>query len=130
MSQPIAKEVYVTLAGTIDTQLVQRAFTAISVAVNNQVGKVHLLIQSTGGQVDDGISLYNYLRNLPFELITYNCGSVASVAVVVFLAGYVRRASATAQFAIHKTSVAVPHGATATQLWKRRVQSGEVGSGS
>jgi ATP-dependent Clp protease protease subunit len=43
------------------------------------------LVQSTGGFVGDGIAIYNYLRNVPIEIIAYNGGMVSSIAVLVFI---------------------------------------------
>src|SRR5579863_577549 len=107
---------YATLAGPVDSQMVQRVFGSMSIALNNGIKRVHLLLQSQGGFVSDGICLYNYLRKLPITLTTYNAGSVMSVAVIVFLAAEHRKASATATFMIHKTQIASAAGTTSNQL--------------
>lgn len=91
-------------------------FQAFSVAINAGVKRVHLLMQSTGGLVDDGIAIYNYLSNLPIEITTYNGGSVQSIAVLVYLAGKVRKASRNASFLIHKTSFGFPVNPTAEMM--------------
>lgn len=93
---------YGTLTGSIDEELTTRAMRDFTLAINAGVETVHLLIQSAGGIIGEGIGLYNYLRKLPLELIVYNGGVVASVAVPVFLAGRKRKASKTASFMIHK----------------------------
>lgn len=98
-------EIYATLTGLVDADMVRRVFNAGATAVNAKIQKIHLLIQSTGGFVGDGIALHNYLRNLPIEITTYNMGSVMSIAVLVYLAGNVRRASESATFMIHKSTV-------------------------
>src|SRR5689334_8558543 len=95
--------VYATLAGQIDQAMVQRVFQGIAVAVNNGVREIHLLFQSLGGGVGEGISLYNYLRTLPIELHIYNAGTLASIAVIAFLGGKHRYASTHATFQIHRT---------------------------
>ena len=74
------KEVYITIAGNVDTGMVQRIFNGIAVAVNNRVDTIHMLLQSNGGLIGDGVGLYNYLRNVPITLIAYNGGTVASSA--------------------------------------------------
>lgn len=101
--QIVPKTIYASLAGNVDPLMVQRIFAGFSVAVNEKVEVVHLLIHSTGGLISDGIGIYNYLRKLPMSLTTYNGGAVASIAVLIFLAGQVRRASKTAVFMIHRS---------------------------
>jgi len=114
--QQVPSEVYVTLAGLVDDQMVQRVFANGAIAVNSGVKKMHLLIQSPGGTVGDGIAIYNYLRSLPIEIITYNGGSVMSIAVLVYLAGKVRKVSKAATFMIHRTAFTFNTPATAEAL--------------
>ena len=76
---------YVTAAGIIDQAFLQRVFQGFAMASNANVQQIHLLFQSTGGTVADGIALYNYLRTLPIELHLYNAGTVSSIAVIVVL---------------------------------------------
>jgi ATP-dependent Clp protease, protease subunit len=97
-------EIYATLTGSIDADMVRRVFNAGSIAMNARVRKLHLLIHSNGGFVGDGITLYNYLRGLPIEITTYNMGTVMSIAVLVYLAGKVRNVSNAATFMIHKST--------------------------
>src|SRR5262245_51143183 len=99
MSAPqpaLPTEIYATLTGPVDADMVRRVFNGGAVAVNGGIRRVHLLVQSAGGFVGDGVVLYNYLRNLPVEFITYNAGSVLSIAVLVYLAGSLRKVSKTA----------------------------------
>jgi ATP-dependent Clp protease protease subunit len=95
--------VYATLAGPVDQATVQRIFQGVAVAINSGVTSIHLLFQSAGGSVADGIALYNYFRALPIDLHLYNGGTVASIAVIAFLGARHRYASAHATFMIHKT---------------------------
>jgi ATP-dependent Clp protease, protease subunit len=104
MNAPGPLEIYMTFAGVIDQQATQRIFGAFAQAINNHFGRVHLLVQSGGGGIEDGIAIYNYLRNLPLEIITYNCGGVSSIAVLIYLAGKPRRATADATFMLHRTT--------------------------
>src|SRR5579859_1867486 len=99
----LPEEVYLTLTGLVDQDMVKRIFNSFAVAVNGGVKTAHMLIQSTGGMVSEGVAIYNYLRGLPINLITYNGGSVASIAVLVYLSGKTRKASATSTFMIHRT---------------------------
>lgn len=63
--------------------------------------KLCLFINSLGGQLDDGISLFGFLRSLPLELTTINVGLVASVAIVPFMAGKKRIAFPHSLFHFH-----------------------------
>lgn len=65
---------------------------------------VHLLFQSNGGSVGDGVFLYNYFRSLPFEFTIYNVGSVVSIAAVAFLGAKHKRVSAAGTFMLHRTT--------------------------
>lgn len=99
----IQPTIYATLAGGIDQATIQRVFQGIAVAINGGVQTLHLLMQSAGGIVADGVALYNYFKNLPLDLHLYNGGGVSSIAVVAFLGARHRYASANATFMIHKT---------------------------
>lgn len=116
MNQQPPTSVWFTLAGTVDNQMVQRVFQSFAAAMQSGVKDAHILIQSSGGFVGDGIAIYNYLSNLPINITTYNAGSVSSIAVLVFLAGVHRVASETSTFMIHKTHASPPPGATAAVL--------------
>jgi ATP-dependent Clp protease, protease subunit len=101
--QPIQEEIYGTFAGFIDQLAVQKFFNSFAIAMNNRVRKVHLLIQSSGGVIADGVALYNFIRNIPIEVVTYNMGSVQSIGVIVFLGAKQRKAVKTATFMIHRS---------------------------
>lgn len=102
---------YFTLSGDVNSDMVRRVFDAVSDMSNDGVGTAHVLIQSNGGYVSDGICLYNFLSRLPIKLVTYNAGAVASIAVTLFLAGGKRYASDTARFMVHKSHATASPGA-------------------
>lgn len=55
--------------------------------VGSQKGKnIHVMIDSVGGDLDEGVSIYNYLKGLP-NVTTECSGSCASAASIVFMAG-------------------------------------------
>jgi ATP-dependent Clp protease, protease subunit len=97
------QEVYAMFAGGIDQNAVGRIFQGMSAAIQNKVASVHLLMQSTGGIVGDGICLYNFFRTLPIDLTVYNTGAVSSVAVIAYLGAKKRKVSAHAAFMVHRT---------------------------
>jgi len=98
------EEIFMSVASPIDDQLVQKLFNAFSLVINGPVKKVNLLMHSSGGYVSSGIALYNLLTNIPIHITTYNGGNVASIAVLVYLSGKVRKTSANATFMLHKTA--------------------------
>ena len=116
MEESIPEELYATIAGDIDDQLVQRVFVNMATAINGGVKIANIIIQSNGGFVGSGISLYNYLKGVPITINTYNTGSISSIAVPVFLAGETRKACTTATFMIHKTHMSPGAGTTGAQL--------------
>ena len=100
-----------TLSGDVNSDMVRRVFDAVADMTEDRVTTAHILIQSNGGYVSDGICLYNYLSKLPIKIVTYNAGAVASIAVILFLSGQERYASDTARFMVHKSHASAPHGA-------------------
>ncbi|MGC1889211.1 MAG: ATP-dependent Clp protease proteolytic subunit [Stellaceae bacterium] len=95
--------VYATFAGGINQDTLNRIFLNLSAATQRGVTTIHLLFESTGGNVGDGISLFNYFDSFPLKLHIYNTGTVASVAVTSFLGAPHRYASAHATFMIHRS---------------------------
>lgn len=96
-------EIYATLTGNIDPAAAQRVMTSIRTASMNNVKKAHILIQSTGGGIGEGIGLYNLFRKAPIDLAFYNGGSIASIAVVAYLGAKNRKTSRNAMFTLHRT---------------------------
>lgn len=100
---PVTNSVYAVFAGPIDQAAVQRIFAGITTATANKIESIHLLFQSYGGTVSDGVCLYNFFRSLPLNLILYNVGNVSSAATIAFLGANKRKTSAYATFMIHRT---------------------------
>jgi ATP-dependent Clp protease, protease subunit len=96
---------YIVFAGELNAASVQRIFNSVSMAnAISSASHVHLLFQSPGGRVDDGVCLYNFFRSLlPFDLTIYNCGSVQSMGTLAFLGAKFRKVSAHATFMIHRS---------------------------
>ena len=97
-------EVYATFCSVIDTLAVQWIMNGISVASQNNVERVHLLFESTGGNVGDGICLYNFFKTCPIGLSIYNAGTVASIAAVAYLGAETRVVSKHATFMVHPST--------------------------
>lgn len=104
-SPPPIKEVFGVFCDQITQESVRRIALSIAFATQNGFERIHLLFQSTGGFVSEGIVLYNLFKTLPIELVIYNAGGVNSIASIAFLGAKKRVTSARAVFMIHKTTV-------------------------
>jgi ATP-dependent Clp protease, protease subunit len=96
-------EAWYTLSGDVNSDMVHRMFEAIAEMTEEGIETAHILLQSNGGYVSDGLCLYNYMANAPIEFVMYNGGAVASIACTVYLAGTRRYCSSTARFMVHKS---------------------------
>lgn len=108
-------DVHAVFVGGILEASVRGILQAISTGIANSVGHIHLLFQSGGGNVGDGVCLYNYLRTLRTPFTIYNVGSVCSIATLAYLGAEERKASASATFMLHRTRVS-PQATTANRL--------------
>lgn len=104
-------EAWFTLSGDVNSDMVHRVFEAVSGMTGAGIDRAHVLIQSNGGYVSDGLCMYNFLSKAPIEFVMYNGGAVASIAVILFLAGSTRYASETARFMVHKSHATASPGA-------------------
>lgn len=63
--------------------------------------EIHLRVNSPGGDVFDGVAMYNALRQHPARVVTHIDGLAASIASVIALAGAEVRMAPNAFFMIH-----------------------------
>jgi len=105
------KEAWFTLSGDVNSDMVHRVFEAVGHMTEDGIETAHVLVQSNGGYVSDGLCLYNFMSKSPIEFVMYNGGAVASIAVIMYLSGRRRYASDTARFMVHKSHASAPHGA-------------------
>ena len=101
--QAYQKEGYFTLSGDVNSDMVHRVFEAVGHMTEDGIETAHVLVQSNGGYVSDGLCLYNFMSKSPIEFVMYNGGAVASIAVIMYLSGTRRYASETARFMVHKS---------------------------
>ena len=98
----LPKEVWGIFCGGINQDSAQKISNTMSVASNGGVEHIHLLFQSTGGTINEGIYLHNLFESLPLKLTLYNAGQVSSIAAIAYLGAQGRKASAGAVFMLHK----------------------------
>jgi ATP-dependent Clp protease protease subunit len=58
-------------------------------------------MSSSGGMVEEGMSLYGFIRSLPVDITIHNIGSIDSIALAVYLAAARRLANPDATFLMH-----------------------------
>jgi ATP-dependent protease ClpP protease subunit len=122
--QPVApQEIYGVFCGQIDQASVQRIFQSMSTATNPNlsVTHVHLLFQTSGGIVGDGVALHNFFKAYPLPLTIYNVGSVMSIGTIAYLGAKRRLTSAHALFQIHRSTMTTQNALVADL--KGRIQS-------
>jgi ATP-dependent Clp protease protease subunit len=115
MIEGSAQDCYGVFCGGIDASGVKRIFEAVGAAMAAEAPRLHLLLQSSGGTLGDGVCLYDYLRAVPIEVVAYNVGSICSAAIFAYLGARQRKTSAFAAFMIHRTYIS-PHAARAENL--------------
>jgi ATP-dependent Clp protease, protease subunit len=81
-ARSVTPDLYAVLSGTLDSSAVPRILTSFGNASQNNVQYMHVLFQSTGGGIREGIRLYNFFKNFSLDLTFYNMGVVSSVAVI------------------------------------------------
>lgn len=93
---------YVTYYGAIVPQSVNNIMQIISQMRSQfKITNIYFNISSSGGDTSAWISLYNYLKALPENVITHNMGSVDSIANVIFLAWDKRYSAPHSSFLFH-----------------------------
>ena len=95
--------VYVNFYGVITETSATRFMQACAqIIAADQPDCLYFLFSSPGGDVNAGVSIYNYLRALPVpRVVMHNTGSIDSVANVVFHGANERYAAPHSTFHFH-----------------------------
>lgn len=98
------KTVYINFFDSIDPTKVNKfiLFTVDAIKQHDPT-EIYYFISSTGGDVDSGFTLYNFLVSLQSKItITmHNIGTIDSIANVIFMGGQKRYAAPNASFLYH-----------------------------
>ena len=105
---PLPETVYISFNAQVAPQTIQPLLALCAQAVTQQVKKVYLLLSTPGGDVQMGMTAYNMLKGMPFELITHNVGAVNSIGNVIFLAGEKRYCVPHSTFMFHGVGFNAP----------------------
>lgn len=108
-------EVFTTFVGLINQDNAQKLVHNLDGATQRGVKHVHVLFQSSGGSVADGVFMYNLFRSLPIELTLYNAGQVCSAALIAYLGAGHRKTNPRATFMVHRSTLN-PQPATSKNL--------------
>lgn len=98
-------DAYIRFMGAVDPPRVAKLFHAIDEKIAAGVQRIHLLLNTPGGSVEQGIAVYNYLRGAPVEVVTHNFGTVDSIGIVIFCAGKKRLSVPHARFLLHPIAI-------------------------
>lgn len=98
---PQSDTVYVSFSAEINPTTAESLIATMARLANGGAKTVHLLLNTPGGGVMNGINIYNVLRAMPFKLVTHNVGNVDSIGNAIFLAGEERYAVPQARFMFH-----------------------------
>lgn len=93
---------WATFVGRINEGTVCSLITNLDIATQRKTETVHLLFQSSGGDVAEGVTLYNYFRNMSIGLVLYNTGSVSSIATLAYMGAKKRVCSKYGTFMLHR----------------------------
>lgn len=92
---------YLSFTSDVNPASAKALLTACAQCASAGIKEVHLLLSTPGGDVREGMALYNIMRGMPFELTTHNVANVDSIGNVIFLAGKHRYATSSATFMFH-----------------------------
>lgn len=89
------------LEGEIDGDMAATASKAVLLLQSINTDPIQITINSVGGEIVHGLALYDLLRASPCEINMHGTGQVASMALIVFMAGDVRTCSKHCVFMNH-----------------------------
>ena len=97
----VPQVVYIVFIAEIVPQTVESLIQALSNLAQKGVPEVYMAFSTPGGNVMHGITLYNFLRAVPFRLTIHNIGNVDSIGNAIFLGAQHRYACAHSTFMFH-----------------------------
>jgi ATP-dependent protease ClpP protease subunit len=106
------KTVYIRFFALVNADTVNKLMLVVQQKLSEGVRRFVLLISSPGGDVQSGLSAYNFLKGIPAEIITHNFGSADSIGSVLYCAGSKRFSVPHARFLLHGVSLPFSAGMT------------------
>ena len=105
---PMTNRFYISFSAEIIPHTTETLIAATANVIEKGADEIYLLISTQGGNVHNGIQLYNTLRALPAVLITHNVGNVDSIGNAIFLAGDKRFSCPHSTFMFHGVGYDMP----------------------
>jgi ATP-dependent protease ClpP protease subunit len=99
--QEVPQTVYIMFSAEINPKTSGSLQAVLANCATQGVKTVYLAFSTPGGDVMQGMTLYNLLRGMPFKVITHNVGNVDSIGNAIFLAGEERYACKHSTFMFH-----------------------------
>jgi ATP-dependent Clp protease protease subunit len=91
------------LNGPIDSMSTYRFISGFKF-LDRQKGAIHVVVNSPGGNLDDGFAIYDCIRTANNPTVCEGIGAIASAAVPVFEAGTVRFLNPETRIMVHNLS--------------------------
>ena len=101
---------YISFSAEISVTTTEQIIATSTNLVIQGFNRLYFLFSTPGGNVMNGMNLYNVLRGLPAELVFHNVGNVDSIGNAIFVAGDDRYACAHSSFMFHGVGVDVQAG--------------------
>jgi ATP-dependent protease ClpP protease subunit len=101
MENNFSKPLFISFSAEVDQNAAENLMGIFAQRLNQGTKDFYLLLSSPGGNVMNGVTIYNFLKSLPINLTTHNIGIVDSIANVIFLAGETRYAVKNSSFLFH-----------------------------
>jgi ATP-dependent protease ClpP protease subunit len=98
----------VTFCGPINDETTGLLIHALSSLNAYEDEKPLLILNSPGGNLDDGIALYDYIRTLPYKLTCHIFGQASSAASVMLQACDKRLIAENGAVMIHRGELSIP----------------------
>ena len=99
---------YLSFSAEITQQTTETFLGACAKLCNDGADEIYVLLSTPGGNVMNGLTIYNVLRGLPCTITMHNVGNVDSIGNTIFLAAERRLACAQATFMFHGVGFEAP----------------------
>jgi ATP-dependent Clp protease, protease subunit len=98
---------FVNFHAPISVHTAQNFMTGLAQKITAGTDHFYILLSTPGGEVQSGITMYNFLRSLPARISMHNTGNVDSVGNAIFLAADERFSCAHSTFMFHGVGIGV-----------------------
>ncbi len=106
----------INFVGKITTKKTNELTAYIHKQMNDGVNDFIITLNSGGGDSDAAIAAYQYLKQLPIAISTYNIGNVQSSAALLYCSGTKRYALPHSFFMLHGSSTTYPESMSLSEV--------------